>query len=539
MKARTLLVAVLVFFGLVTGVARADSVGPITFEPPTYVPGDINGQDGWTSLGPYDHVVATQNLYSSFGTQSLRISNAITSGSFADQTFSKQLVNEAGETSAQGDGISGPRQRFFDAAWKFASADPSGEQPGLQVVASPDRGDGARMSWVQMMDAPAGLEVNFFDYQDRAPYGSFLGDPKGCGPEDDFVESNVASGLKRHVTHSLRVTMKFKDGPRNDVVKVYVDGELEHTGTSWEDYFRYCEGNPTRTVDSILFRTAGVPAPATIGKGFLIDRFSLFSGAGPGHRDEDDHEGDEGDDDDDGRHVVVSPTDMKGWGFAEETPTGSGMMVHGPGAPPAGDGSAQLQVDSTGGWILAKAAYQGTYLRDVTKLTYWTYRQFGAPPFAIALQFNVDRDLTDIDETYQGRIVYEPYYTHAVLPGAWQRWNTQDDALLGNWWFTRAPQNTPGTGCAISDPCTWSEVLAKFPNVGVHRTFGAVVLKAGGGWLGGFVGNTDALVVGVSGSNTVYDFEPDDNDDEDDDDNDDGDHNEGHNHGHGHGQFED
>jgi hypothetical protein len=69
MKARTLLVAVLLSFGLAAGVARADSVGPITFEPPTYVPGDINGQDGWVSLGPHDHVVATQDLYSSFGSQ--------------------------------------------------------------------------------------------------------------------------------------------------------------------------------------------------------------------------------------------------------------------------------------------------------------------------------------------------------------------------------------------------------------------------------------------------------------------------------------
>ena len=66
--------------------------------------------------------------------------------------------------------------------------------------------------------------------------------------------------------------MKFREGPRNDEVKVFVDGTLEITGTSWEDYFRYCEGNPTRTVDSVLFRTAGVPAPATLGKGFLIDR---------------------------------------------------------------------------------------------------------------------------------------------------------------------------------------------------------------------------------------------------------------------------
>ena len=291
---------------LTAAVALADSVGPITFEPPTYVVGDINGQDGWSSTGPYDHLVSTQSLYPSFGTQSLRISNAITSGSFGDQTFSKQLVDEAGETSAQGDGVSGPRQRYFEAKWRFASTVPSAEQPGLQAVASPDRGDGARMSWVQMRDTPTGLEVNFNDYRDNAPHGGAVGDPAGCDDEDEFVQTTVATGLNRSRPHTIRVTMKFRDGPRNDVVKVYVDGKLKHRGTSWEDYFRYCEGNPTRTVDSILFRTAGVPAPATSGKGFLIDRMSLFSGAARGHGDDEDDNDDENDghddDDDHGHH---------------------------------------------------------------------------------------------------------------------------------------------------------------------------------------------------------------------------------------------
>ena len=219
-------------------------------------------------------------------------------------------------------------------------------------------------------------------------------------------------------------------------------------------------------------------------------------------------DGEKGDKGDNGKRVVVSPKNMKGWSFAQETPNGSGMMVRGPERPPLGKGSAQLTVDSTGGEILGKAGYQGTPLADFSKLTYSTYRQFGAPAFAIALQFNIDRDLTDADESFQGRIVYEPYYTKLVLTGAWQRWDTQDDAQPGNWWFTKSPQNTPVTGCSQADPCTWSEVLAKFPNAGVHRTFGAVLLKAGGNWFGGFVGNTDALAIGVDGKTTVFDFEP-------------------------------
>ena len=87
---------------LTAAVAFADSVGPISFEAPTYVVGDIDGQDGWKSTGPFDHAVAAQSLYSSFDSQSLRISNAVTSGSFGDQTFSKELVSEAGETDSTG-----------------------------------------------------------------------------------------------------------------------------------------------------------------------------------------------------------------------------------------------------------------------------------------------------------------------------------------------------------------------------------------------------------------------------------------------------
>jgi len=73
----------------------------------------------------YDHAVAINTGPASFGTQSLRMSNAVTSGCFGDQTFSKSLLNEAGETSAEGGGMSGGiRQNYFEAQWQFASKVP-------------------------------------------------------------------------------------------------------------------------------------------------------------------------------------------------------------------------------------------------------------------------------------------------------------------------------------------------------------------------------------------------------------------------------
>ena len=269
----------IVMLGAMT--ASADTLA-VDFE--SYAPGTVDGQDGWQSDGAagsgcavYDHAVANNTYgFASFGARSLRISNAVTSGCFSDQTFSKSNTDEAGETSAVNDGMSGGTRRdYFEAEWDFASTVPGSEQAGLSVVASPDRGDGARMSWVQMADKPGGLEVNFYEYDQTA-------DP-GCstGGVDGFVFTNLVSGLDRTVPHTIKITMDFVDGADNDVVRVYVDGNLEVTGGSWEDYFRDCESNPTRPVDSILFRTGGANAPATAGNGFVIDNLSQLSGAEP------------------------------------------------------------------------------------------------------------------------------------------------------------------------------------------------------------------------------------------------------------------
>jgi parallel beta-helix repeat protein len=248
----------------------------IDFENPPYTAGSVNGQDGWSSTGPYDQAVVTNSgAPASFGAQSFRISNAVASGSFGDQTFSKRLVNAAGETGADeaGYGMGGVRQNHFEAQWQFASLVPGAEQSGLAVSASPDRGDGSRMSFVRLTDKPAGLAVDFVDVQGKDP---------GAPLSANFVETAVATGLSRTVPHTIKMTMDLLEGPGNDVVKVYVDGVLRHTGTSWEDYFRSDPeaaahaGRPP-IVNRMLFRAGGTSFPANLGKGFLIDNLALKS----------------------------------------------------------------------------------------------------------------------------------------------------------------------------------------------------------------------------------------------------------------------
>ena len=104
MKKSMLVLSIFAVFALVgVSAAVADSVGPITFEPPTYAAGNINGQNGWMKTGAYDAAVAAVSSFPAasgygFGTQALRMSNAVTSGSFGDQTFAPPL-DERGRRS--------------------------------------------------------------------------------------------------------------------------------------------------------------------------------------------------------------------------------------------------------------------------------------------------------------------------------------------------------------------------------------------------------------------------------------------------------
>jgi hypothetical protein len=286
--------------------AGADTIGPINFE--TYTPGVINGQDGWTSQGAagsgcavYDQAVVNNSSYpaapASFGTKSFRSSDAVTSGCFSDQTFSKPVVNAAGEPGADaGSFPTGTLQNYFSASFDIASA--TGAAQGTpseptHISISPDRGDGARMSYVRLEDDGTGWNVFFDDYRDVAPLGSSGNLDDGCGTGDNFTDTQIATDLPANVAHNIRFNMQFVPGPHNDIVQVYIDGVLASPpgSTSWEDYYRYCgesgggTGGPladqSRIVRTILFREAGDAIPADAGRGFLIDNVSLATGDVP------------------------------------------------------------------------------------------------------------------------------------------------------------------------------------------------------------------------------------------------------------------
>jgi hypothetical protein len=215
--------------------------------------------------------------------------------------------------------------------------------------------------------------------------------------------------------------------------------------------------------------------------------------------------------------VVVSPGAMHSWSFRDDqrdtacTDSAVCRMVDGPAGQPLGIGSAFLSTPAASdGKALVLEDYAGTRFDAITELLYATYRQSAdsGRNLAIALQVNVDYDLTDQSVGYQGRLVYEPYQSApgTVLDTTWESW----DARAGKWWGTKASVWRGGVlvtnPCVQATPCTWAQLLTAFPNIGIHATYGAVMLEAGSGW-SGFRGNVDALSIGINGATTTFDFE--------------------------------
>lgn len=269
MNYKKILVSTLAMGGMMLATALptfADSISPISFESP-YVTGNINGQQGWAKTGGYDVAVDTVSSFSNasgfgFGTQALRLSNSVTSGSFGDQTFTPGLTQPAGEAETN---------KHFEASFDIGSTQ-STQQPGLFTSVSPDDGNGSRMSYVGFDDQSDGIHVIFYDVTDAGPIGTVA----------DFNSYDVAT-IDRTSKHTIKFVMDFVPGAGNDAVKLYIDGVLKKTGTSWEDYYRYDpeqngNGHVVFPTSKLLFREGGTAVPANAGNGYLVDNVSLSSG---------------------------------------------------------------------------------------------------------------------------------------------------------------------------------------------------------------------------------------------------------------------
>ena len=208
----------------------------------------VAGGSGWRMTGPYDAAITGGVL---------RISNAVTSGSFGDQLFSPELATGATENGAV---------TTFKAAFNLK---PVALQPGLRVTVSPDNGAGARGGFLAIEHRTDGLAIQV--------WGSYF-DEAG---ELEWKIEDLATGLDPRKPRRIQMTLdKNPDtatNTNNDVFTVHLTGKPAAT-TTFEAYYDAVNAAESET-DTLLFRISAsevMPAvPALLGKGLLIDDLSM------------------------------------------------------------------------------------------------------------------------------------------------------------------------------------------------------------------------------------------------------------------------
>ena len=269
------------------GVAVADTV-ETTFEAPTFHLGSVNGQPfglpsppaapGWKSATTTDipslpkgydqEVVANSGAPPEFGGQSLRLSNAFGPAEgtappeYFFQTYSQPTKEAAGESLANTE---------YTAQFSFISFHPNREQPGLKITVSPDNGEGGRMSYIGLTDAPNGMiKVDFYDTPN---------------PDKEVWGYHELAELPRDKPHTIKFWMKLNPGPNNDFVRILIDGrDVGGCFTTWENFYRL-HSQPVPISDRLLFLSGNKHGdiPSLAGGGYLFDNVTVTTakGAGP------------------------------------------------------------------------------------------------------------------------------------------------------------------------------------------------------------------------------------------------------------------
>jgi len=240
--------------------------------------GSIDGQNGWTVIDSFGTSAGNfdQEIVDSGGQQVWRMSNALATTGFANQPFSPVTPEVAGESGSSlwndfgtdhtmplnppAFGANATTDTFY-ARVDFRSAT-GAAQPGLRLDLSPSaKQSPVRMSLVWIVDnGTTGFDLVFWVVE------AFV-----ASPGYQFVSTTIATGLSYGDVHSLEMVMTFVDGPENDVVQIFLDGSLVHTGTTWEVYYSLAELiNPPdprfQAVNALLVRSA-IAEPSTLGEG--------------------------------------------------------------------------------------------------------------------------------------------------------------------------------------------------------------------------------------------------------------------------------
>lgn len=215
--------------------------------------------------------------------------------------------------------------------------------------------------------------------------------------------------------------------------------------------------------------------------------------------------------------VTVDQSGEAGWQASVTSPGGSVTFQAGPGVSPIGNGSVCLFTGNSGDLSaeMRLTTFDGTLLRDLTDLRYWTYGEVnnGQQWPYIILQIDLDGD-GEVDDL----LFFEPAYQTPAsgnpnLPdqgppvrNTWQGWN----ALVGGWWSLNGIGGLqPGT-----DVGPLSQYLQNAPGARTVNSDdgggGIRVVQGFGSPTDVFRGCVDAFSIQTrtAGITTTFNFEP-------------------------------
>jgi hypothetical protein len=257
-------------------------VVPSTFS--TFVPGTIQGQDGWSggigAISPsVDQAVDQTGSNAHFGVGAWHVSNDTSkgdnNGGFVGWGFSPGLSVAAGQLS------SGAGADRFSATFFFRSANTVADGSNIEVdlgnTAGTDRT--TFMAMTNKADGDGGFQLRMAEPN-----------PTDAGSDFFYPTQTVATNITRGVWHRIDIQARFVDGASNDTFQVSLDGVAitnptpgsPNLGTTaWGTFEGYndAHGFAYQESNRLLFRSGGAPSnygsfSDTGAQGFYIDDVS-------------------------------------------------------------------------------------------------------------------------------------------------------------------------------------------------------------------------------------------------------------------------
>jgi hypothetical protein len=251
--------------------------------PSAFVPGSIQGQDGWSggsgAIAPGVDQAVVQGSVAHFGVGAWHVSNDTSNGNynggFGGWVFSPGLSVAAGQPS------SGAGADRFSATFFFRSASTVADGSNIEVDLGNTAGNDRTtfMAITNKADGNGGLQLR-------------MAEPNPSDPANDYFYPTqiVATNIARGAWHRIDIQAAFVDGAANDTFQVSLDGVAmlnmnaasPNWGTAnWGTFEAYNAAHDSgyNETNRLFFRSGGAPSDYgsfsdTGAQGFYIDDVS-------------------------------------------------------------------------------------------------------------------------------------------------------------------------------------------------------------------------------------------------------------------------